>query len=102
MAKGVVRNSELLTFLPCYAALREMANGELCAVPLQERDLAQTSISLITPPSRHPSPARRKLLETFKAARQAVTDAVDVERRDFHAAWTQFPSLVLFSCATGF
>ena len=56
MAKGVVRNSELLTFLPRYAALREIANGELCAVPLQERDLAQTSISLITMPSRQPSP----------------------------------------------
>jgi DNA-binding transcriptional LysR family regulator len=67
MAKGVVRNSDLLTFLPRYAALREIANGELCAVPLQERDLAQTSISLITMPSRQPSPAARKLLETFKA-----------------------------------
>ena len=67
MAKGVVRNSELLTFLPRYAALREIANGELCAVPLQERDLAHTSISLITLPSRQLSPAARKLLETFKA-----------------------------------
>jgi len=67
MAKGVVRNSDLLTFLPRYAALREIANGELCAVPLQERDLAHTSISLITMPSRQLSPAARKLLETFKA-----------------------------------
>ena len=67
MAKGVVRNSELLTFLPRYAALREVANGELYAVPLQERDLAHTSISLITMPSRQLSPAARKLLETFKA-----------------------------------
>ncbi|HEU0199400.1 MAG TPA: LysR family transcriptional regulator [Burkholderiaceae bacterium] len=67
MAKGVVRNSELLTFLPRYAALREIANGELCAVPLQERDLAHTSISLITMPSRQLSPAARKLLDTFKA-----------------------------------
>jgi len=63
----VVRNSELLTFLPRYAALREIANGELCAVPLQERDLASTSISLITMSSRQLSPAARKLLETFKA-----------------------------------
>jgi DNA-binding transcriptional LysR family regulator len=67
MAKGVVRNSDLLTFLPRYAALREIANGELCAVPLQERDLANTSVSLITMPSRQLSPAARKLLETFKA-----------------------------------
>jgi DNA-binding transcriptional LysR family regulator len=67
MAKGVVRNSQLLTFLPRYAALREIANGELCAVPLQERDLAHTSISLVTMPSRQLSPAVRKLLETFKA-----------------------------------
>jgi DNA-binding transcriptional LysR family regulator len=67
MAKGVVRNSELLTFLPRYAALREIANGELAAVPLQERDLAHTSISLITLPSRQLSPAARKLLETLKA-----------------------------------
>jgi len=67
MAKGVVRNSELLTFLPRYAALREIANGELCAVPLQERDLASTSISLITMPSRQLSPAARKLMETLKA-----------------------------------
>lgn len=67
MAKGVVRNSELLTFLPRYAALREIANGELAAVPLQERDLANTSVSLITLPSRQLSPAARKLLETFKA-----------------------------------
>jgi len=67
MAKGVVRNSELLTFLPRYAALREIANGELVAVPLQERDLAGTSVSLITMPSRQLSPAARKLLDTFKA-----------------------------------
>ena len=67
MAKGVVRNSELVTFLPRYAALREIANGELVAVPLQERDLAHTSISLITVPSRKLSPAGRKLLEAFKA-----------------------------------
>jgi hypothetical protein len=51
MSKGVVRNSQLVTFLPRYAALREIANGELNAVPLQERDLAHTSISLITLPS---------------------------------------------------
>ena len=66
MAKGVVRNSELLTFLPRYAALREIASGELCAVPLQERDLAGTSISLITLPSRQLSSAARKLVETFR------------------------------------
>jgi DNA-binding transcriptional LysR family regulator len=67
MAKGVVRNSQLITFLPRYAALREIANGELNAVPLQERDLAHTSISLITLPSRRLSPPARKLLETFKS-----------------------------------
>jgi DNA-binding transcriptional LysR family regulator len=67
MAKGVVRNSQLVTFLPRYAALREIANGELNAVPLQERDLAHTSISLITLPSRRLSPAARKLLEMFKS-----------------------------------
>lgn len=66
MCKGVVRNSDLLTFLPRYAALREIANGELSAVPLQQRDLASTSVSLITMPSRQLSPAARKLVETFK------------------------------------
>jgi DNA-binding transcriptional LysR family regulator len=66
MAKGIVRHSDLLTFLPRYAALREIASGELCAVPLKERDLAQTSISLVTLPSRQPSPAARKLLQIFK------------------------------------
>jgi DNA-binding transcriptional LysR family regulator len=79
MCKGVVRNSELLTFLPRYAALREIANGELAAVPLQERDLANTSVSLITMPSRQLSPAARKLLETFKSgmARYGATSAAD-------------------------
>ncbi len=67
VAKGIVRHSGLVTFLPRYAALREIASGELCAVPLQEHDLAQTGISLITMPSRKPSPAARKLLQTFKA-----------------------------------
>ncbi|WP_447742386.1 LysR family transcriptional regulator [Variovorax boronicumulans] len=79
MAKGIVRHSELMTFLPRYAALREIASGELCAVPLQERDLAQTHISLITMPSYQPSPAARKLLQTFKAGmgRYGTTTAAE-------------------------
>lgn len=81
MAKGVVRNSALATFLPRYAALREIANGELCAIPLQERDLAATSVSLVTMPSRQLSPAAAKLLAMLKtamarygAAAEKVTD----------------------------
>ncbi|WP_170217078.1 LysR family transcriptional regulator [Variovorax gossypii] len=63
MAKGLVRNSDLITFLPRYAALHEVSNGDLCAVPLQERDFAATAASLLTMPGRRQSPATRALLE---------------------------------------
>lgn len=63
MAKGVVRNSDLITFLPRYAALHEVSNGDLCAVPLQERDFAATATSLLTLPRQRQSLAVRALLE---------------------------------------
>jgi DNA-binding transcriptional LysR family regulator len=63
MAKGVVRNSDLITFLPRYAALHEVSNGDLCAVPLQERDFAATATSLLTLPGQRQSLAVRALLE---------------------------------------
>jgi len=68
MAKGVVRNSDLATFLPRYAALHEVSNGDLCAVPLQERDFAATATSLLTMPAHRLSPAARALLETLSAS----------------------------------
>lgn len=63
MAKGVVRNSDLITFLPRYAALHEVSNGDLCAVPLQERDFAAAATSLLTLQGQRQSPASRALLE---------------------------------------
>ena len=68
MAKGVVRNSQLVTFLPRYAALREVSNEELSAVPLREREFAATSASLLTSKTHQLSAAARALLETLKAA----------------------------------
>ncbi len=68
MAKGVVRNSQLLTFLPRYAALREVSSEELAAIPLREREFAATSASLLTSRTHQLSPAARALLDTLKAA----------------------------------
>jgi DNA-binding transcriptional LysR family regulator len=68
MAKGVVRNSQLVTFLPRYAALREVSNEELSAVPLREREFTATSASLLTSKTHQLSAAARALLETLKAA----------------------------------
>ena len=67
MAKGAVRNSRLLTFLPRYAALREIASRELAAIPLRERPLADTSVTLLTSRSHAVSPAGRLLLDALKA-----------------------------------
>lgn len=68
MAKGVVRNSGLLTFLPRYAALREVSNEELSAIALREREFAATSASLLTSRAHRLSAAGRALLEVLKAA----------------------------------
>ena len=68
MAKGVVRNSQLVTFLPRYAALREVANEELVAIPLREREFAATSASLLTSKTHQLSAAAQALLEALKAA----------------------------------
>lgn len=68
MAKGVVRNSGLVTFLPRYAALREVSNEELSAIPLREREFAATSASLLTSRAHKLSAAARALLESLKAA----------------------------------
>jgi DNA-binding transcriptional LysR family regulator len=68
MAKGVVRNSQLITFLPRYAALRDVSNEELAAIPLREREFAATSASLLTSRTHQLSPAARTLLGTLKAA----------------------------------
>jgi DNA-binding transcriptional LysR family regulator len=68
MAKGVVRNSQLVTFLPRYAALREVSNEELSAIPLREREFGATSASLLTSKSHQLAAAARALLETLKAA----------------------------------
>ena len=65
-AKGIVRNSGLMTFLPRYAALREIASGDLCAIPLQERELATTSVNLITLQSKTLSSVTLKLIELLK------------------------------------
>lgn len=73
MAKGFVRSSQLLTFLPRYAALDEIANSELCAVPLQERDFAGTSVSLVTARDHRLSLAARNLLETLKSGMACYT-----------------------------
>jgi DNA-binding transcriptional LysR family regulator len=66
MAKGAVRNSELLTFLPRYAALREIASRELAAVPLRDRPFVDTSVTLLTARSHALSPAGDLLLEALK------------------------------------
>lgn len=68
MARGVVRNGDLVTLMPRYAALHEVSNGDLCAVPLKERDFAQTATSLVTLPTQRLSPAARSLLELLAAA----------------------------------
>lgn len=68
MAKGFARNSQLITFLPRYAALRDIASRELCAVPLRDRPFSDTRITLLTPRSHSLSSAARALLEALKAA----------------------------------
>ena len=68
MAKGVVRNSQLATFLPRYAALREISSEELAAVPLREREFSATSASLLTSRTHELPAAARALLETLTAA----------------------------------
>ena len=68
MARGVVRNGDLVTLMPRYAALHEVSNGDLCAVPLKERDFAQTATSLVTLPTQRLSPAARSLLELLATA----------------------------------
>lgn len=67
MAKGAVRNSRLITFLPRYAALREIAARELCAVPLRDRAFTDTSVTLLTARAHELSPAAQALLDTLKA-----------------------------------
>ncbi|HEY5637956.1 MAG TPA: LysR family transcriptional regulator [Burkholderiales bacterium] len=66
MAKGAVRNSDLLTFLPRYAALRDIASRELAAVPLRDRPFADTSVTLLTARAHQLSPAGRLLLDALK------------------------------------
>jgi DNA-binding transcriptional LysR family regulator len=68
MARGVVRNGKLVTLMPRYAALHEVSNGDLCAVPLKERDFAQTATSLVTFPTQRLSLAARTLLELLTTA----------------------------------
>jgi len=68
MARGVVRNGKLVTLMPRYAALHDVSNGDLCAVPLKERDFAQTATSLVTFPTQRLSPAARVLLELLTTA----------------------------------
>lgn len=67
MAKGAVRNSQLLTFLPRYAALREVASGDLAAIPLRDLPLADTGVTLLTSRSGALSPAGLLLLDALKA-----------------------------------
>lgn len=67
MAKGAVRNSHLATFLPRYAALREIASRELVAVPLRDQPLADTSVSLLTLRAQAPSPAANLLLDALRS-----------------------------------
>lgn len=57
--------AQLLTFLPRYAALHEIANGDLCAVPLQDRAFASNSISLITVRDQRLSLASRTMLDAL-------------------------------------
>lgn len=68
MAKAVVRNSQLITFLPRYAALREVSSDELSAIPLRERVFATTSVSLLTSRTHQLSAAAHTLLETLQEA----------------------------------
>jgi DNA-binding transcriptional LysR family regulator len=71
MVKGVVRNSRLVTFLPRYAALREIASRELRVVPLRDQSFANTSFVLLTSRSAHLSPAAQALLERLEAGMSA-------------------------------
>jgi DNA-binding transcriptional LysR family regulator len=66
--KGVVRNSQLVTFLPRYAALREVSDEDLCAVPLREREFTATRVSLLTSKTVKLAPAAQALLKTLKTA----------------------------------
>jgi hypothetical protein len=45
-----------------------VSNGDLCAVPLKERDFTQTATSLVTFPTQRLSPAARALLELLGSA----------------------------------
>lgn len=71
MTKGAVRNSRLLTFLPRYAVLRELAAREVAAVPLRDRPLADTSVTLLSSRSHALSPAAGLLLDALKAGMTA-------------------------------
>lgn len=80
MLKGMVRNTQLLTFLPRYAALNEISSGDLCAVPLQERAFASTRISLVTVRDQRLSLAARTMLDMLKAGMVRHGDAADTPR----------------------
>lgn len=73
MVKGIVRNSGMVTFLPRYAALREINNGELCAIPLREREFQGTSVTLLTSRSHELSRAAQAMLEAMKKSMRPLS-----------------------------
>ncbi len=72
MAKGLVRNSSTITFMPVSAVVRDLQLGALVAVPMSEPALTATSIKILTAVDRKLPRAVEALVRDFSAEMPGV------------------------------
>ncbi|KMN51001.1 DNA-binding transcriptional regulator, LysR family [Chromobacterium violaceum] len=63
------------TVQPRFSVRRELESGQLQAIPIQQRNLQQAEVHLITHHGRRLSPAAARLLETLAASMPAFRDS---------------------------
>ncbi len=81
LLKELVRSGEFVTLLPLLAVRREIASGELVAIPFDSSIMDDTAVQLISRLGRHLPPAAHGLLSMLVGYLDTCSDLLDVTPR---------------------
>jgi DNA-binding transcriptional LysR family regulator len=73
-ARAIVSQTGFGTFLPREAAMPELIAGTLVAVPLRDKRLEATQVTLVQLASRHPSPSTTRIAQLLAASMKDRSD----------------------------
>lgn len=80
LMKSLMKLSQQLAVLSIFDVLAELARGELCFVPIDDRNLEEEVLAICVPSNRRPSPAAQAMISILTQALGAI-DISDIAGR---------------------